>query len=68
MRILAAIHPPETTAVILECQGIDGGVLVLHADNGGPMKGGTMLSTMERLGVAASFSRSRLHERPGGHV
>lgn len=30
---------------------------VLHADNGGPMKGATMLATMQRLGVVASFSR-----------
>jgi putative transposase len=31
--------------------------LVLHADNGGPMKGATMLVTLERLGVLPSFSR-----------
>jgi transposase InsO family protein len=31
--------------------------IVLHADNGGPMKGATMLATLERLGVVASFSR-----------
>ncbi len=31
--------------------------LVLHADNGGPMKGATMVVTLERLGVLASFSR-----------
>lgn len=31
--------------------------LILHADNGGPMKGGTMLSTMQMLGVIPSFSR-----------
>jgi putative transposase len=43
-------------------EGIEGGVLVLHADNGGPMKGGTMLSTLERLGVAASFSRPRVSD------
>jgi putative transposase len=34
--------------------------LVLHADNGSPMKGATMKSTMERLGVTASFSRPRV--------
>ena len=43
-------------------EGIEDGVLVLHADNGGPMKGGTMLATMERLGVAASFSRPRVSD------
>lgn len=31
--------------------------LVLHSDNGGPMKGATMLATMQRLGVVPSFSR-----------
>jgi transposase InsO family protein len=31
--------------------------LVLHADNGGPMKGSTMLAKLQQLGIAASFSR-----------
>jgi transposase InsO family protein len=31
--------------------------LVLHSDNGGPMKGATMLATLDKLGVTASFSR-----------
>jgi putative transposase len=31
--------------------------IVLHSDNGGPMKGATMLATLERLGVLPSFSR-----------
>jgi transposase InsO family protein len=31
--------------------------LTLHADNGGPMKGATMLSTLQKLGVIPSFSR-----------
>lgn len=30
---------------------------VLHSDNGGPMKGATMLATLQRLGVVTSFSR-----------
>jgi transposase InsO family protein len=34
--------------------------LVLHADNGGPMKGSTMRVTLENLGVTASFSRPRV--------
>jgi putative transposase len=33
------------------------GVLCLHADNGGAMKGATMLATMQSLGVIPSFSR-----------
>jgi len=31
--------------------------LVLHSDNGSPMKGSTMLATLQRLGVVPSFSR-----------
>lgn len=31
--------------------------IVLHSDNGGPMKGATMLATLQRLGVVPSFSR-----------
>ncbi len=38
-------------------EGIDLGDLVLHSDNGGPMKGATMLATLEHLGIVASFSR-----------
>lgn len=30
---------------------------VLHSDNGGPMKGSTMLATLQRLGVVPSFNR-----------
>ena len=31
--------------------------LVLHSDNGSPMKGATMLETLQKLGVIPSFSR-----------
>ena len=40
-----------------KCEGVARHALVLHADNGGPMKGSTMLATLQRLGVVASFSR-----------
>jgi len=36
---------------------IDLSGVVLHADNGGPMKGSTMLAKLQQLGVVASFSR-----------
>jgi transposase InsO family protein len=36
---------------------IDPRGIVLHADNGGPMKGATMVATLEKLGVLASWSR-----------
>jgi transposase InsO family protein len=38
-------------------EGIREDGLVLHSDNGGPMKGATMLATLQRLGVVPSFSR-----------
>lgn len=37
--------------------GIDLAGLVLHSDNGGPMRGATMVTTLERLGILPSFSR-----------
>ncbi|MBK8638831.1 MAG: transposase [Chromatiaceae bacterium] len=37
--------------------GVPRQTLVLHADNGSPMKGATLLATRQRLGVVPSFSR-----------
>lgn len=37
--------------------GVQPEELVLHSDNGGPMKGATMLATLHNLGVIPSFSR-----------
>jgi transposase InsO family protein len=42
--------------------GVDPKNLKLHADNGGPMKGSTMLATLQRLGIVASFSRPRVSD------
>jgi transposase InsO family protein len=42
---------------ICQRQGVAQGQLTVHSDNGSPMKGETMLATMQRLGVA--YSRSR---------
>lgn len=36
--------------------------LILHSDNGGPMKGATLLATLQWLGVAPSFSRPRVSD------
>jgi putative transposase len=55
-----------TSANLLEqtcsSENVCAGDLVLHADNGGPMKGSTMLSTLQRLGVVASFSRPHVSD------
>jgi putative transposase len=36
--------------------------LTLHSDNGGPMKGATMLATLQSLGVVPSFSRPKVSD------
>ena len=41
-------------------QGIAGKPLVLHSDNGSPMKAATFQATLEKLGVQSSFSRPRV--------
>lgn len=38
-------------------EDIAGDEITLHSDNGGPMKGATMLATLQKLGVVTSFSR-----------
>lgn len=38
-------------------EGVAGKQLVLHSDNGSPMKGATMIGTLQKLGVMRSFSR-----------
>jgi putative transposase len=41
-------------------EGIKGQPLVLHSDNGSPMKATTFLVLLEKLGVKSSFSRPRV--------
>ena len=41
-------------------QKILGKPLILHSDNGSPMKAATFLATLEKLGVQSSFSRPRV--------
>lgn len=45
-----------------EQMGVDPQGVILHTDNGGPMKGSTMLATLQRLGIVASFSRPRVSD------
>jgi transposase InsO family protein len=58
------IHDNETAehaSVLIRkaclAEGIHEEGLVLHSDNGSPMKGATMLATLQKLGVVPSFSR-----------
>ncbi len=59
-----AVHPvqdDDLASALFEatCQRhlLDPSGIVLHSDNGGPMKGATMVVTLERLGVVQSLSR-----------
>jgi len=61
------VHEGEDTelaaALITEAgyqEGIRPQELILHSDNGSPMKGATLLATLQALGVTPSFSRPRV--------
>jgi transposase InsO family protein len=67
MIVAAKVFPEESTehssSLFLsacQSQGVDPEGLILHSDNGGPMKGSTMLATLQRLGVIPSFSRPKV--------
>ena len=45
-----------------DVEGVRREQLVLHSDNGGAMKGQTMLAKLQDLGVASSFSRPRVSD------
>jgi putative transposase len=58
------IHDEEGSALaadlmidICQQENIKRGQVTLHSDNGSPMKGATMLATLQSLGVMPSFSR-----------
>jgi putative transposase len=42
---------------IVRCEGLQPNQVILHSDNGSPMKGAAMVATMQRLGIMPSFSR-----------
>lgn len=50
-------HAADVLRDICRREGVSHNQVVLHSDNGGPMKGATMLATLRELGVAPSFSR-----------
>lgn len=53
----SAEHAGKTFRKAYLREGIAGKSLILHSDNGSPMKGATMLGTLQKLGVMPSFSR-----------
>ena len=53
----SAAHAATLMRKTCLAEGVYHAGLVLHSDNGAPMKGATMLATLQRLGVVPSFSR-----------
>jgi transposase InsO family protein len=58
----SAEHAADLACKAVWAEGCLTRPLVLHADNGSPMKGATMKATLERLGVIASYSRPRVSD------
>lgn len=61
-----ATESPDSAAELFlrSCteMNLDPSGIVLHSDNGGPMKGATLRATLDRLGVVTSFSRPRVSD------
>ena len=55
-----SIHAASLIRESARRESIDEEQLILHSDNGGPMKGATMLTTLQNLGIIPSFSRPRV--------
>ena len=55
-----SVHAETLVKKATLSQGTRGKPLVLHSDNGSPMKAATFLATLEKLGVHSSFSRPRV--------
>ncbi len=58
------VHSEERSALaadlmtdICQREGVERNQVTLHSDNGSPMKGATMLATLQELGIMPSFSR-----------
>lgn len=64
-----AVHDTESKELAADLvrqiaveSGVDLRGWILHADNGGPMKGSTMVATLQKLGVIPSFSRPHVSD------
>ncbi len=53
----SATHAAALIRRICETSGVDATGLVLHSDNGKPMRGQTTIATLQWLGIVPSFSR-----------
>lgn len=55
-------HAADLIAAICRREGVGRERLVIHSDNGAPMKSATLLATLQQLGVAPSYSRPRVSD------
>jgi transposase InsO family protein len=53
----SAEHAACVVTDVYISEDVNKGDVTLHSDNGGPMKGSTMLATLQMLGIMPSFSR-----------
>jgi len=53
----SSAHAADMMVDICQREGVVRDQVTLHSDNGSPMKGATMLATLQELGVMPSFSR-----------
>jgi len=64
--MIAQQESSEIAAAMITRASVENGVdrdhLVIHSDNGGPMKGATLLATLQFLGIVPSFSRPRVYD------
>ncbi len=58
----SAEHASELVLKICQNSEFDPRGITLHSDNGGPMRGATMLATLQWLGVVPSFSRPHVKD------
>jgi transposase InsO family protein len=58
----SAQHASELVWQICQDSKLDSRGIVLHSDNGSPMRGATMLATLQWLGVVPSFSRPHVKD------
>ncbi len=55
-----SVYAADVIRDICRREGIAEGQVILHSDNGSPMKGATMLATLQQLGVMPSLSRPKV--------
>ena len=55
-----ALHAEDLIRKAILNEKINGAPLVLHSDNGSPMKAGTFQVLLEKLGIQSSYSRPRV--------